>query len=74
MDRYRAFMKKFPSFRGEISIIGHSLGSMLSFDILTDPERRSQLKFPVINLFAIGSPMPAYMVLSAVDKQAPPLV
>lgn len=46
-----------------------AVGSLLSFDIFTNPLLRDQLLFKAINLFAIGSPMAAYMVLSATKRE-----
>ncbi|KAJ3107440.1 S23-interacting protein [Phlyctochytrium planicorne] len=49
-DTYAEFMKKNPNFNGVISILGHSLGGIISYDILANQhhatQERSQRKVP----------------------------
>ncbi|KAF6004993.1 hypothetical protein F1559_004795 [Cyanidiococcus yangmingshanensis] len=65
-EEYERFRLKYPEFRGDISILGHSLGSVISYELLVqqvlgDPvmlEREGlRLRFPVHNLFLTGSPL-----------------
>ncbi|ODQ81399.1 hypothetical protein BABINDRAFT_160738 [Babjeviella inositovora NRRL Y-12698] len=66
---YDQYLSRNPSFNGKVSIMGHSLGSAICFDILaqqpdgkmTDPA--SQLKFDVENFFAVGSPVGVFKLL-----------
>ncbi|XP_075714937.1 triacylglycerol hydrolase DDHD2 isoform X2 [Rhinoderma darwinii] len=48
MDRiYRLFLERNPTFKGRISVTGHSLGSLILFDLLTnqvDPTGKTLLK------------------------------
>jgi len=71
---YHLFKKRNPSFNGKISIIGHSLGSAIGFDILSmqpktplppnHPDRNSKhLDFKVDNYFALGSPIGVFNLL-----------
>ncbi|CCH43967.1 putative phospholipase, mitochondrial [Wickerhamomyces ciferrii] len=71
---YHTFKKRNPSFNGKISIIGHSLGSAISFDILSQQpkslipkdhkDRTSKhLDFKVDNYFALGSPIGVFNLL-----------
>ncbi|AAS50476.1 AAR110Cp [Eremothecium gossypii ATCC 10895] len=53
---YDKFCHKNPSFNGRVSLIGHSLGSLILFDILAQHEKY-HLHFDVENYFAIGSPI-----------------
>jgi hypothetical protein len=65
-EEYERFRLKYPEFQGDISILGHSLGSVISYEllvqqVLSDPvmlEREGlRLRFPVHNLFLTGSPL-----------------
>lgn len=73
-DLYHLFKKRNPSFNGKISIIGHSLGSAIGFDILSmqpkEPIPKDQrdkpnryLDFKVDNYFALGSPVGVFNLL-----------
>jgi hypothetical protein len=37
------FMDRYPFFKGKVSILGHSLGSLICYDILTHQKRRDHL-------------------------------
>ncbi|KAE9333051.1 hypothetical protein PF008_g14638 [Phytophthora fragariae] len=73
-DKYRVFMKEHPGWDGKVSIFAHSLGSMISYDILTHKpgEVASNgvhfpgLEFEVDNFFGVGSPV-GVMVLARGD-------
>lgn len=71
---YRLFKERNPSFNGKVSIIGHSLGSAIGFDLLSlqpkeprskdDPKRTSKdFDFKVDNYFALGSPIGVFNLL-----------
>ncbi|KAI7333960.1 DDHD-domain-containing protein [Hortaea werneckii] len=74
---YRLFMERNPSFNGKVSLIGHSLGSAIMFDILCkqgidqqpgkSSSKRSQdaqkLDFEVEDFYALGSPIGLFQML-----------
>ncbi|CAI4063902.1 hypothetical protein N7582_002530 [Saccharomyces uvarum] len=53
---FRTYKKYNPEFEGNVHLVGHSLGSMILFDILSKQEK-FKLDFQVDNLFFIGSPI-----------------
>lgn len=53
---YTLFKKKNPDFNGRVHLIGHSLGSLILFDMLSR-HRHYKLKFNVSHFFGIGSPV-----------------
>ncbi|KAG0669850.1 hypothetical protein C6P45_003245 [Maudiozyma exigua] len=55
-NTYTLFMKKNPDFNGRVHLIGHSLGSLILFDMLSR-HRHYKLKFNVSHFFSIGSPV-----------------
>lgn len=66
------FKKHNPKFNGRVSIIGHSLGSVISFDVLSNqPEKGAEeelassqiLDFDVENYFMMGSPVGLFKIL-----------
>ena len=71
---YHLFMKRNPNFNGKISLIGHSLGSAIMFDILCRqglPQESSgrsvktiQLDFEVEDFYALGSPIGLFQMLA----------
>lgn len=53
-EMYQAFIQRHPNFKGKVSIYGHSLGSLLTFDILCNqPDPNEAKKKP--KLFNIAS-------------------
>lgn len=56
-DRYvelvTLFKERNPSFSGKVSLVGHSLGSVICFDLLNS----ATTKLTVDNLFLLGSPL-----------------
>ena len=74
---YALFKQNNPSFDGKVSILGHSLGSAIAFDILcrqpTDPEEavpkenyldpNLALDFDCENFYAVGSPIGLFQML-----------
>ncbi|KAI7898420.1 DDHD domain-containing protein, partial [Cokeromyces recurvatus] len=70
---YNTFIQRNPNFiknNGQVSILAHSLGSLLGFDILcAQPFNLNtittscSLDFPVKNFFAIGSPLGMILLL-----------
>ncbi|KAL3230027.1 hypothetical protein RNJ44_01390 [Nakaseomyces bracarensis] len=55
-DVYERFKTFNPNFNGEVHLVGHSLGSMILFDILSKQDKYP-LNFEVKNFFSIGSPI-----------------
>ncbi|KAA8893513.1 DDHD domain-containing protein [Sphaerosporella brunnea] len=71
---YALFKQRNPEFKGKISLVGHSLGSAILFDILCRqpddrpgaPPQKNELPpldFPVENFFALGSPVGLFQML-----------
>jgi hypothetical protein len=72
---YREFKSRNPDFDGKVSIVGHSLGSVIGFDLLSSqyPDvggtlheesiKPLQFEFPVENYFALGSPIGVFNLL-----------
>ena len=77
---YELFRKRNPEFKGRVSIVGHSLGSAIVFDILCNqgsneprdypPELKSvqegslNLQFNVEDFYALGSPIGLFEMLN----------
>ncbi|KAF0698566.1 Aste57867_10830 [Aphanomyces stellatus] len=67
-DKYNNFKKINPNWTGFISIFAHSLGTLISYDILSHDAGQvgangvvfHGLAFPVENLFCAGSPVPIF--------------
>jgi len=71
---FHLFKKRNPGFEGKVSLVGHSLGSAIMFDILCrqpddqpGPQRARnelpRLDFPVENVFCLGSPVGLFQML-----------
>ena len=70
---YHLFMARNPEFNGKISMIGHSLGSAIMFDILCEQGRKQtrprkdkhpmKLDFDVEDFYALGSPIGLFQML-----------
>ncbi|KAF2272164.1 DDHD-domain-containing protein, partial [Westerdykella ornata] len=76
---YRLFKQRNPTFKGKVSLVGHSLGSAIMFDILCQqktagaqsqiqPGKRPtdenlQLDFEVEDFYALGSPIGLFQML-----------
>ena len=73
---YRLFRERNPSFNGKVSLIGHSLGSAIMFDLLCQQRAsttqaskrratadRVQLDFEVEDFYALGSPIGLFQML-----------
>jgi hypothetical protein len=75
---YRLFKERNPSFKGRVSLVGHSLGSAIMFDILclqrdvskkrSGKQRRLteeglKLDFEVEDFYALGSPIGLFQML-----------
>lgn len=66
-------MRRNPTFNGKISMIGHSLGSAIMFDILCRQDQQPtarrkedksfKLDFPVEDFYALGSPIGLFQML-----------
>lgn len=64
-DIVEEFAKRNPSFaeNPQISLVGHSLGSAICFDILAN-QKEFALKHDVTNFFAVGSPLGLFELIS----------
>lgn len=77
---YHLFMERNPKFNGKVSLVGHSLGSAIMFDILCrqdqQPKRRGEptfkLDFPVEDFYALGSPIGLFQMLGGRTISARP--
>lgn len=66
-------MQRNPTFSGKVSLIGHSLGSAIMFDILCRQDHHPKAKrkgdqslkldFPVEDFYALGSPIGLFQML-----------
>lgn len=59
---YQLYIKKNPNFKGKVHLVGHSLGSLISFDILSNPEN-FKLDFDIQNYFNVGSPVGVFKLV-----------
>ncbi|KAJ3120065.1 hypothetical protein HK100_012951 [Physocladia obscura] len=64
---YQAYMQRNPNFNGKISIYGHSLGSVLAFDILCNQAYSTEVSVP--SSFPLQQKMQSEMDLSDVIGQ-----
>ncbi|KAJ8674260.1 hypothetical protein QAD02_005522 [Eretmocerus hayati] len=74
---YFMFASRHPDWQGKISILAHSLGCVIVYDIVTgwvgfesrppgSPQRTVEgLQFPIENLFCLGSPLSVFLALRA---------
>ncbi|KAK9300164.1 hypothetical protein QLX08_007080 [Tetragonisca angustula] len=74
---YFMFTSRHPGWKGKVSILAHSLGCVIVYDIVTgwmgpdtrppSPETeevlKQRLQFPIENLFCLGSPLSVFLVL-----------
>jgi pimeloyl-ACP methyl ester carboxylesterase len=74
---YHLFLTRNPAFTGRVSLVGHSLGSAICFDILCrqplssnqpvpkefNLDKRLELDFDVHGFFAVGSPVGLFQML-----------
>ena len=68
------FVRHNPAFTGKISIIGHSLGSVLAFDLLScpfdEPDKAApscRLDFKIDKFWALGSPVGMFLLLKGIN-------
>ncbi len=67
-SKYQRFLRERPGWRGRVSLVGHSLGSVISLDLVTHAGHTFQgIHFPslplrVSNLFLLGSPAALFLV------------
>lgn len=59
---YDKYCELNPEFDGKVSLVGHSLGSLIMFDILSQ-QSKFPLNFKVDNYFAIGSPVGVFKLI-----------
>lgn len=84
---YRLYKERHPNFKGKVSLVGHSLGSAIMFDILCiqkDPKQPQQttgrrnteeglkLDFEVEDFYALGSPIGLFQMLKGRTVSARP--
>lgn len=75
---YELYKQRNPNFKGKVHIMGHSLGSSISFDILARQTETKEgktdvaqhLGFPVHSLFCVGSPVGVFKLLSRTNIAA----
>ncbi|RNA10694.1 SEC23-interacting isoform X2 [Brachionus plicatilis] len=71
LNKYvKIFKERNPYYRGKISLIGHSLGSLILFDLLStfmNEPTESNFEFKVDNFFAIGSPIAFFLTTRGVN-------
>uniref|UniRef100_A0A914YF07 DDHD domain-containing protein n=1 Tax=Panagrolaimus superbus TaxID=310955 RepID=A0A914YF07_9BILA len=64
--KYDKFLKRNPNFNGRISILAHSLGSVITFEVLQN--KYKSLPFNVHNIFLIGSPLARFLASDGQEK------
>lgn len=64
------FMKNNPAFDGNIHLIGHSLGSIILFDMLNQSEKY-KLKFKVKNYFCLGAQIGVFKLIERTNISGP---
>lgn len=64
---YKLYKEKTPDFEGKVHLFGHSLGSAICFDLLSqqnaDRSSKYNLDFDVENLFCVGLPVGMFKLL-----------
>ncbi|XP_058790056.1 phospholipase DDHD1-like isoform X2 [Phymastichus coffea] len=71
---YFMFISRHPGWQGKVSVLAHSLGCVIVYDIVTgwvgyesrppgSPQRLTGLQFPIENLFCLGSPLSVFLAL-----------
>lgn len=63
---YQTYLERNPDFKGKVHLFGHSLGSAICFDLLSQQKEADsdyKLDFEVENLFCVGSPVGMFEVL-----------
>uniref|UniRef100_A0A914QZF8 DDHD domain-containing protein n=1 Tax=Panagrolaimus davidi TaxID=227884 RepID=A0A914QZF8_9BILA len=58
--QYALFKSRNPNFNGNISVLAHSLGSAITFD-LTNSQKYDKLNFKIENIFLTGSPLGKFL-------------
>ena len=61
-EMYHQFQRRTPRFNGEVHFIGHSLGSLILWDILCQ-QHKYKLDFDVQNYFCVGSPIGVFKLI-----------
>lgn len=59
---YHRFQEREPGFCGEVHFIGHSLGSLILWDILCQ-QHKYKLDFEIKNYFCVGSPIGVFKLI-----------
>lgn len=61
-ELYHKFKERTPGFEGKVHLIGHSLGSLILWDILSQ-QHKYKLDFDVNNFFCVGSPIGVFKLI-----------
>ncbi|KAF1315697.1 Phospholipase, partial [Globisporangium splendens] len=69
-QKYHVFMEEHPDWDGKVSIFAHSLGSVITYDLLTHNAGEQSpngvvfpgIEFEVENFFGAGSPVPVFIL------------
>ncbi|CAR26224.1 hypothetical protein ZYGR_0H00310 [Zygosaccharomyces rouxii] len=61
-ETYHRFKERTPGFGGKVHLIGHSLGSLILWDILSE-QHKYKLDFDVNNFFCVGSPIGVFKLI-----------
>ncbi|XBW35609.1 hypothetical protein QEN19_001183 [Hanseniaspora menglaensis] len=61
--KFSKFKKLHPESEITVSLIGHSLGSLILFDILNEHKYSQKLDFEVVNFFGVGSPVSIFKLI-----------
>lgn len=61
-ELYHRFKERSPYFGGKVHLIGHSLGSLILWDILSQKDKY-KLDFYVNNFFCVGSPVGVFKLI-----------
>ena len=68
---YELFVRNNPQFSGRVSILAHSLGSVLAFDLLASTyagqSASGRLGFKVNQFFALGSPLSVFLLIKGIN-------
>ena len=62
--------RKLTGFVGQISLLSHSLGSVITWDILSNQIQRETLSFDVVHSFMCGSPVAVFLMMRNQDTGA----
>uniref|UniRef100_A0A914DWB4 DDHD domain-containing protein n=1 Tax=Acrobeloides nanus TaxID=290746 RepID=A0A914DWB4_9BILA len=67
--KYAMFLKNNPEFSGSVSILAHSLGSVIAYDALHEHRDELIFKDKINLLFLIGSPLGLFLTNNAISHE-----